>query len=446
MKSADTRFRELSDTYLGTLLNSITLDQMRSVLFKLLGMDAPSVSTKTKAIEAISSLGRTTETVSIILELEACSPNKHCLLMKLADDQDPENLWRGRKKFESTNKEFLSFKEAYTRKDDKAMLIMLEHSVDVADWRTINEDEKIRQLIDFKVRHFVVIRYEWETRLLAFFFPGYSQGSGIKKERRLSYQELIEELVRIIQEKIEVELASFPVEKAIKLLSEADSRRLKIVKSDFESNRGKMSLSAPTKEKESVDEYLTNFISPYVKDESKDKLHGAIREALRNTSPRSLAVMWLEEEVVTRLNFWDLGTEFLFIWYGQSKNLAPIYRIIDLINSVSDQISTPTHAEILEKISSLSPSDVITVGELNASYGVNPTELKSLLAKAVSAGLVAPVYRLKSEELVHGYHNDWTTRLSVLNRSFTTESDAIIQGGDPKNIEVAFMKISGVRN
>jgi len=202
-----------------------------------------------------------------------------------------------------------------------------------------------------------------------------------------------------------------------------------------------MSLAAPSEEKLSVDEYLTNFIKPHVKEEFQDKLHSAVREALKNTAPNSLAVLWTRENVVTRLSFWDFGTEFLFIWYGTEQNFFAIEKIFELLISIANQLASSDLSSIFEEFTDTSNNEVFTMSMLASRHKVSINKLKKTTVSAINAGLIEPVYRLNTQEFLQEIPNEWVEDLSSLKQVFTSESGVEVDGRNPSNIEVGFRKI-----
>ena len=444
MGSVRRRHREKSEDYLETLLNSVTLDQLRSTVIRLYKSKPPSISTRDEAIQALYQLGRVNDIQNTLIELEASTPTKHCLIVKYDEEFDSSLINTDDVLSWQSDTPSLHFKVIYKNSGIRDQFIYtFEHNIDVCEWRITEEDEAVKRRENFILRHPVILRVLPKEKLIIFFYPGYSQGSGIKQSNRLTYQTFLLNLIGKLEEKLSIKFSSVPVERCVKTLSDAHSQRVKIIKTDFESGKGRMSLAAPSKEKLSVDEYLTNFITPFVKEGDERKLHSAVREALKNTTPESLAVLWVKEDLVTRLSFWEFGTEFLFIWYGKSQSMVAINRIFDLILSITQNIESPSLKNLFNEFTDIKKEEVFTLSALNLKYSVNIGELRQAVVDAVKAGLIAPVYRIKTEEILQQTQNSWTEDLVSLKRIFDTESNHQIDGSNPENVEVAFKKIVG---
>lgn len=436
------RHREDTGDYFSTLLNSVTLDQLRTALFRSAD-NPPSVHTKDEAIEELIKLDKVEEISNLLLDLEATTPTKHCVLMKYDGKIDLSLLNIGDILTQQTDVTSLYFKIAHRATDDKCPLITFEHKVNVCEWKTAKDNEDIRIRENFVTRHPVILRVDPRNKIVVFFYPGFSQGSGIKKTQRINYHDVLLNLIGKLEKILSISFSPIPVQACVKALTEAASERIKVIRTDFESGKGRMSLAAPSSDKQSVDEYLTSFITPYVKENYKDKLHSAVREALKNTTPNSLAVLWTKEDLITRLAFWDFGTEFLFIWYGSSRSMFFVKSIISLIVSITERLETPTIKEILDNILTESDRRIFTISSISANHNVSENIIKESLVELMNAGLIKPVYRIKTPDMLLENHNDWTERLAELRRGFTTENNEYIDGSDPRNIEVAFKRIAG---
>lgn len=435
------RSREQGISSLETLYNSLTMDQLRTSLVRLTRKPPRSLSNKEEVIEAIEESGRTPEQIeSVLLEVEAGSPVKHCLLMSSKDSISADSFSVGQVINSNSIRPCLVFKVVNVIDQDD-LVITFQHSVEAVEWRADPNNPDVRRKEERVLRHPIFLHLNRENNLAMFFYPGFSQGSGIKSEQKLTYVDLLEEFTGSLWRDLGISFIPVPVEKSIKLLSDSESNKVKIVKTEFESGRGKMSLSAPTKDNQSVDEYLSDFISPYVEEEKHQQLKVAVREALKNTAPDTLAALWVDFNVVTRLKFWSFGAEFLFIWYGSNSSLYYMKKVFNLIVGISGGISKVSTEVMLKDVLSRTRDDVFTVANLVSGYSLGRDEVREVMTIAVGAGLIEPVYRLAVTEEVMGYKNDWTGKLDALAREFETENGEVIDGGDPRCIEVAFRKI-----
>jgi hypothetical protein len=57
------------------------------------------------------------------------------------------------------------------------------------------------------------------------------------------------------------------------------------------------------------------------------------------------------------------------------------------------------------------------------------------------AGLVEPVFRLKTSDVILDTENDWTTDPTALARVFMTDKGTQIDGTHPANIEIGFHRL-----
>ena len=90
---------------------------------------------------------------------------------------------------------------------------------------------------------------------------------------------------------------------------------------------------------------------------------------------------------------------------------------------------------------SMRVGEVIMCSELASKLGLTAKEAMDLLSDALSEKVVEPVYRLGTTEKIRGYDNSvWTTKLSNLAQVFTLSNGQKLDGRDPHNIVVGFMR------
>lgn len=239
---------------------------------------------------------------------------------------------------------------------------------------------------------------------------------------------------------------SVPVDKCIKRLSDGESSKAKIIKTDFESQQGKMSISSSFKDRRSVDQYLSDFIDRHIDDpKSKHSIRSAVKEAISDTTPNGVTALWTEDNIVSRIKYWEIGAEFLFVWHGAKSAPPKIKKIFYLIASLSEEITNPDIELMIDEIISKKKYDVFTISDISSQFSINKEETKRAILSSVSAGLVRPVYRIKSRLNIIESENLWTEDLPKLSRLFTTEDGSEIDGAAPENIEVGFRRAYGKR-
>jgi hypothetical protein len=149
----------------------------------------------------------------------------------------------------------------------------------------------------------------------------------------------------------------------------------------------------------------------------------------------------LQEGLFTRLKFWDIGAELLFVWNRETPSYLVVDSVTALLASTAALVESQSQSKPLEWLARLPPASLITPADLAATHALAPASAKDLLIRAMAAGLVEPVYRIRTNQVLLELQNGWSPDLHRLKRVLTTESGQAIDGGDPENIEVAFQRI-----
>lgn len=95
--------------------------------------------------------------------------------------------------------------------------------------------------------------------------------------------------------------------------------------------------------------------------------------------------------------------------------------------------------DIPEEIKEMAKAEIIFGDRLNNLIEERGLEV---IFEAMSKGYIRPMYRIATDQNVVGYENEWVEQSSDLKQNFMLEeSGAVIDGTNPKNIEVGFEKL-----
>lgn len=97
---------------------------------------------------------------------------------------------------------------------------------------------------------------------------------------------------------------------------------------------------------------------------------------------------------------------------------------------------------LLAWISQQAPLSILVPGSMAQIFGLAPGEARSTLLTAMKVGIVEPVYRLATTEILEDFFNDWSPDLSRFRRNISTVMGVKIDGANPENIEVAFQRVT----
>lgn len=437
MEATKARSREFGERYYETLLNSLTLDQLKTALFRLKRGEAPAVRTRTEAIEAIESAGWVERELNdILLDIEAKSPTRHSAISKFGGTipaySDAEmflDLPMG-----PTG---IQFRPVYRASGSGFSSITFEHSIDVREWR--NESETVRKLVTTKIRHPVIVRFYEKLGIAAFFFPGFSHGSAQRPADRLAYETVIHELTVALSYKFNSTFVQFPIAQAVKYLQMGESPEIKIIRTDIDAVNGKVSLDSPVATN-SVNDLLLSFLEPHVRKEVVSDLQAAIKTALNDAHADHFVIYWCKERVVTRVRLWSFACELMYIWNDTDSSFRSIDSIIQLLVSVARHSGNAPQRDLWDIIVGLPKEVIVSQGELISKSSASGEEVLSVALRAVQAGILQYAFRLKTTDLLVDCANSWRVDPAFYRRQFKTVTGELIDGNEPSLIEVGFMR------
>ena len=238
---------------------------------------------------------------------------------------------------------------------------------------------------------------------------------------------------------IDVSFTALPVRQCLKVFVEGANTRVRVVRSDVEAVSGRVSLSSSFQEK-AVEEVLLDYLGE-LPDEVRALVLDRGRKALGTSTANSVVLFWFDEKVVTRLQFWDIGTDMMFVWHGVPNTFRIVEEIVNLFQMTYQMLPFETTGGPLEWLSKLPAGEIARPAELSSMFGLTAEESRKSLLSAMQIGLLQPVYRVRTAALLIDYPNHWTKDPSALNGLFKIDGGDAIDGQDPRNIEVAFMRV-----
>lgn len=95
----------------------------------------------------------------------------------------------------------------------------------------------------------------------------------------------------------------------------------------------------------------------------------------------------------------------------------------------------------LQWLSKVLPGEIVRPAEFAARFALTVQQSRDDLLGAMKVGLVQPVYRLRTTVFLLDTPNEWTADPVSLNKEFEDENGGSLDGRDPRNIEVAFVRL-----
>lgn len=439
----DQRFRSrenVSGDYVQTLLNSLTLDQIRDAAYLLAPAAKITIRSHALSREGIAQTHRSNQEIaSQLLKIEAAQPFKHCLFFSCPSAVDFSNVTK--QVSSSVAAKGLDFRIAYVHETDKVYVVTFEHSVSVKEW-VQDSNEEVKRLTTVQTRHPVVLRVIKSTGLGSLNYPGFSQGQGTKREHILQYPSVLEGVLQVVGG-LGFSPRVLSVKESLKVLLTGGNARVHRFRADVEAaGVGRFDLASSRRDV-TVEDSLASLLK--LEDgEGRTQFIEAARKALNEADTNSTVLYWTEERIITRLRFWEVGCELLFVWLGERQSYEAVDEIVELLAGAHERIGPWIGNQKnvpLQWIASLAQGTIVKPHQLAEALNLPPASARSELIYAVKAGLLLPVYRLNTNELIVELENGWTDRISDLRRLFITDAGQPIDGRDPSLVEVAFKRV-----
>lgn len=425
------RTREIErGNYIRTLLNSITLEQVREAVYLLAPNRKLPIKKHADSEEVLKTIGATNDELeNALLEAESRHPFKHCLLLRLVELPSAFDFKRENFSYNGTD-----FRLTHIRLEPNISLTF-EHAVEFKEWVEAGPDTRTKKT--FLIRQPIVVRILQNERLIVFSYPGFSHGG--TEGGPAGYESVVECLIEILKRNFSINTRTIALKDTLGLLLEGSNRRVIRVKADVDSPFARLDLSSKG-EGATIEQALGRFIAEHLEGVDQQRIEEAAKKAFNNSTVNSIVLYWIQEGLFTRLRFWDIGTELLFVWNNESASFHTVETIVKLLCATQELAGF--EGSPLEWLSKLPPNTVITPGELCARKSLEPAASKDVLLRAMSAGLMEPVYRIKTNEILIEMQNLWSKDLNKFKRSLITESGQVIDGTHPENIEVAFERVA----
>jgi len=439
------RSREVvGDDELQTLLNSLKLDQVRSAVLDLAPEKKIRVKSHKEAMDALERTRRDTDTIrKALLSVEASTPFRHCVFSRVIGDKISDKVAQLSTVSNSQSQGFhlqVSFVETFS----SCVSITLEHKVKVREW--VQTGPKAKTVRENVVRHPIVLRLYPQQGIAAFFYPGFDQGSATPRNERIEYSNVIADAMSFIAAQLGISFAALPVKECIKVFLEGANNRVRVIQSDVDSASGKLSFSSSFQEK-AVEDVLVDYFEDVLPPETLSIIREACRKALALAFANSVVLFWFEEKIVTRLRFWDIGTDMLFVWHGVPNSFRIVEEIVGLFQATYKMLPTKDEKESpLDWLSKVKPGEVVRPADFAARFSLSREQSRTVLLSAMRIGLLQPIYRLKTAQFLLEQLNHWTKDPNELNKVFATDEGGTVDGTDPAQIEVAFLRVDAGSN
>ena len=395
----------------------------------------PSGNSKDDYRESVLSSGRQIKDIRrIAYEVETASPKKHFVVFRWSGSL-PESV--PLKQFSSDVCPALRALDlAFHSVGSEFQSFTLEHRVTSVEWVLVDPNTKDRH--EEAIRHPVVVRVYPSLRLLTLSYPGYPHSALGPTGDRVPYTSMVADVVNAVVSEFGWKVEALPFRHAIETLIDLRTHRFKRIKASPKVKSGSLTITT-TSNGQSTEEFLAQYVASKFSVRDVQELESAISQAFRSSSMTAVVLFWPQEGVCTRVEFWGNGCEFLFIW-NKADHTYPV--CFSVFSALLAAVPASSKALSVERLLREMSADLLLPGDVLGFFGGTPELVRDVLVGGVSAGLLAPVFRLKTDELVLEAENAWVLHPALLSRVFTTETGRKIDGREPKNIEIAYQRLS----
>lgn len=423
--------------YTQTLLNSLTLEQIREAIYRLAPTKKIPLRAHAESLEALLATGASAHVIqATLLDVERTYPFKHCLMLRLDPLSEAFITPKCGGIYRSGEFEFTLSHVS----ERPTLSLTFEHEVEFKEWVNVDKDHRVRRTI--VTRQPIIVRAQCDRHLLTLSYPGFTH-TNAPGSTSTGYEKVVESLLRVLTAQFGWRSKTLPIKDALKYFVEGANRRVLQVKADVDTPMARFDVSAKG-QATNIEEAMASFLSAHLPGVEKEALVSASKKAFSSAIANSIVLYWLQEGLFTRLRFWDIGTELHFVWNNESAT----YRVVDEITYTLSDASRaltalkPEMGNLLAWVAKQEPLSLIQPGDVSQLFSLIPGEARSTLLTAMKAGLVEPVYRFATTETLEEMKNDWSPDLSRFRREVTTDSGVKIDGTDPENLEVAFRRVA----
>jgi hypothetical protein len=432
------------------LLETFTTSQLRELDFSL----APNIDSATRSknhknfIQAIVKRYEGKKLAVHALRLETLQPYKHVFLFTFKAPEERFDLeWLYEKvdtgfpglfnepKLVEPSIDELKPEVCVVDRERKRILVKFVHLVETwqSEWSTPTRKE----WKPVKRRHPVVVSLFPEDKLMTVSFPGYTQGATPPTIQRTTYSDIARNVCSAFGSGTKIGAAAFPIRQTIELLLQKEPD-VKAVRRYVKAAEGKMMLDS-SDGIGSSEEFLA---AKFWKEARTEIPQEAIRAVFNSMEAVDILLHWRKKELFTRIGFHDFAPELLFIWKSTAAEASRIDDVLAVIVEYRKYAETGKLSEAVNFVDRATPGTVIRPTQVGQQFSLSLDETLKILYRAMERGVVDILFRVKTNEVLMDFDNDWRKNLSEFPAEVTDEHGQSINLSEHKNIEVAFRRLS----
>lgn len=431
------------------LLETFTTVQLRELDLSL----APSMSSATKPTnhksftQAIVKRYEARKLEAHALRLEALFPYKHVFLYTFNAPEGQHTIERLRERMDKgfpgllENPGILDPEENLAPevwvfdKERKRLLVKFVHLVETWVWEW--SSTRAKELKVRKRRHPVVVAVFPGDRLMTVSFPGFTQGTFPADMERTTYIDIARNACKAFASATDIQVDEFPLRQTIDLILQKEPS-VKAVRRYAKGADGQVMLDS-REGPGSSEEFLANA---FRRDAHIEVSPEAIRTILRPMEAVDIMLHWKKKELYTRISFHASASEILFIWKSTIPDTKRIDEILAIIVEYQSYAGIAKLSEAVNFVDEAKPGTIIRPMQVGQQFSLSLEETLKILYRAMDRGVVDILFRVKTDDALVNFKNEWKTNLSEFPTLVKDEHGKSINLADHKNIEVAFKRLS----
>jgi hypothetical protein len=431
------------------LLDTFTSSQLRELDLSL-SQGAASASKPANHKSFVEEIVRRYEGKKLTahaLRLEALLPYKHVFLSRFSTPGEHYSIERLKDRidkglpglFESPKlldpEEDLQPEVCLFDEDRKRFFVKFVHLVETWQWQW--NSDRVKEMKLRKRRHPVVVSLFPSDRLMTVSFPGYTQGTYPPGMERTTYSDIARKVSLELTSSTDIQVSAFPIRQTIELILQKEPG-VKAVRRHAREADGRLVLDSLEGPKSSEEFLAGKFLTEAHIEVPAE----SIRAVFRSMDAADILLHWQKKQIYTRIGFHDFAPEVLFIWKSTVPDSARIDEVLAVLVEYQNYAETGKLSDAVDFVDRAKAGTIIRPTQVVQQFSLSLDETLKILYRAMDRGVVDILFRVRTDDALVDFINDWRSNLSEFPTEVRDEHGHRINLAERKNIEVAFKRLS----
>ena len=424
--------RQVLGTYVDTMLNSVPIFGLRYAYKKIAAERTvfSKFNTKEKLAKHLKSkIYDQDKLLNLLFEAESSRPFVHVFVSgvskrdKLSCNSIIGAVYNGvQGYFDELRCDFFTVEKDIER-------ITFSHEVETTRWENSGDTRRAIE-VNVRIPYIVTIL---KSKFVFISYPGVSKSRNLKLP--LPQSKVVELISDVLFDEFGIVFNPFNFRKVVDSFLDKQLQSVSFLNLGVRNLLGDMNFEADS-ESLSAEKILPGLMHKHLPGVSLDDLQAAFVEAVRECEQSKAVLYWAKQGFTTSLKYWENGTEVSFVWNRSAPSYEKVLSILKFLIVLAKSFSM--ERSVAELFLKSDDFRTFKFEEIVSECGGDEDLVKKQLAKLVSIGAVKPVFRLNSHNKFEGYLNSWSEDVLKLRREFKTLAGEILDGSNPKNIQVAY--------